>query len=62
MGLRGEGPWFIARGFGATCAREVPGNAVFFSVYETLRWARYSGSGTQPQHDAHERLARHARI
>mmetsp|Transcript_27363 Transcript_27363/g.70465 ORF Transcript_27363/g.70465 Transcript_27363/m.70465 type:complete len:343 (-) Transcript_27363:203-1231(-) len=39
MGLRAEGPRFLTRGFLATCAREVPGNAIFFSVYETLRYA-----------------------
>ncbi|KAF5843124.1 hypothetical protein DUNSADRAFT_2160 [Dunaliella salina] len=39
MGLRTEGPRFLARGFLATCAREVPGNAIFFSAYETLRYA-----------------------
>lgn len=31
-GLRG-----MTRGMGATLLREVPGNAVFFTVYESLR-------------------------
>ncbi len=35
--LRNEGPKGLLRGFGATLAREVPGNAIFFSVYEGLR-------------------------
>lgn len=31
-GLRG-----LTRGLGATLAREVPGNALFFTIYEGLR-------------------------
>ncbi|KAK9819709.1 hypothetical protein WJX72_001523 [[Myrmecia] bisecta] len=35
--IRNEGYWGLTRGIGATMAREVPGNAIFFSCYEALR-------------------------
>lgn len=35
--LRTEGPRGLTRGMQATIAREAPGNAIFFTVYETLR-------------------------
>ena len=41
--LREEGPRGLWRGLGATMAREVPGNAVFFSAYEALRRAPWWG-------------------
>jgi hypothetical protein len=34
--LAQEGPRGLLRGFGATLAREIPGNALFFTVYEGL--------------------------
>ena len=37
--IRGEGYWGLTRGLGSTMIREVPGNAIFFTVYETLRQA-----------------------
>jgi len=35
--LAAEGPAGLTRGLGATMAREVPGNAIFFTTYEWLR-------------------------
>lgn len=35
--LAAEGARGLARGLGGTLAREVPGNAVFFTVYESIR-------------------------
>lgn len=35
--LKTEGALGLTRGLGATIAREAPGNAIFFTVYETLR-------------------------
>jgi len=35
--LRTEGLRGLTRGVGATAARETPGNAIFFTVYELLR-------------------------
>ena len=35
--LATEGPAGLARGVGATMARETPGNAIFFVSYEALR-------------------------
>lgn len=32
--LKTEGPLGLTRGMGATIAREAPGNAIFFTVYE----------------------------
>ncbi|DBA97388.1 TPA: hypothetical protein ACH3X1_015115 [Trebouxia sp. C0004] len=35
--LKTEGPKGLTRGMRATIAREAPGNAIFFTAYETLR-------------------------
>jgi len=35
--LAAEGPWGLTRGLAATASREVPGNAIFFVTYESLR-------------------------
>eukprot|EP00877_Chromochloris_zofingiensis_P014259 jgi/Chrzof1/9087/Cz03g35180.t1 len=35
--LHQEGPLGLLRGFGATLTREIPGNTIFFTVYEALR-------------------------
>jgi hypothetical protein len=35
--IQTEGVWGLSRGFRATLCREIPGNALFFTVYEGLR-------------------------
>eukprot|EP00803_Ostreobium_quekettii_P008881 evm.model.scf_335EXC.7 EVM.evm.TU.scf_335EXC.7 scf_335EXC:36030-41569(-) len=35
--IQSEGYWGLTRGLGGTLAREVPGNAIFFTSYELLR-------------------------
>ncbi|GIM14284.1 hypothetical protein Vretimale_17297 [Volvox reticuliferus] len=46
-GLRG-----LTRGLGATMAREVPGNALFFAVYEALRRSLLGAQRQQQQQTA----------
>jgi len=48
-GLRREGARFLSRGLSGTLAREVPGNAVYFTSYEALQRAVgvRSGAGAQ---------------
>jgi len=41
-----EGLWGLSRGFRATLCREVPGNALFFTVYEGLRRSWLGGRPT----------------
>lgn len=56
--VRTEGAWGLARGFRATLCREVPGNALFFTVYEGLRrsWlgGRPAGHGSSSSSRAGE--------
>jgi uncharacterized membrane protein YgcG len=44
--VRTEGAWGLARGLRATLCREVPGNALFFTVYEGLRRSWLGGRPT----------------
>jgi hypothetical protein len=52
--VQAEGLWGLSRGFRATLCREVPGNALFFTVYEGLRrtWlgGRPGGHGSGSSH------------
>ncbi|KAL6759485.1 mitochondrial carrier domain-containing protein [Haematococcus lacustris] len=46
--LAAEGPRGLGRGLGATVMREVPGNALFFVVYEGLKRALHQPALTTP--------------
>lgn len=47
LSVEHEGMRGLTRGTGATMAREIPGNAIFFTSYEILR-RRFPGKTTSP--------------